>query len=235
MLEVLEPKIEDNEILTGDEAEELRCAMQAKISEAVALGVFTDAEAEAWEEGFEACDQLEYMQNLIEIVDDFIASGLEVVEQIGGALDTDLLTEQEKTAWQTQAELMSFQDKCELLQELSGILSSVASCKRELMHWLHQVPDRQAKELWRSFEDVDSSQKDEVVRRAVQAVADNKIQYQKVQSRVHMLVSGQQFKEARSLLNRTVADLLTATEYKDLISEIDAAEIAQVRQIAQAA
>ncbi|MBU1083209.1 hypothetical protein KKE14_02110 [Patescibacteria group bacterium] len=232
MLETLEPKIEDNEILTGDEAEELRCAMQAKISEAVALGVFTDAEAKIWEDGFEACDQLKYMQNLVEVVDDFIASGLEVVEQISSTLDTDLLTEREKIAWQTQAELLSFPDKCKLVQELSNILSSVSHCKQELMRLLrtNQMPDKQVNELVKSFEKADSVDKEAVVTRAMLFAADAKAQHQVVQARVRVLISTQQFKMARELLYQS-----TANSSNDLMSEIDAAEITQVRQAAKAA
>ncbi len=234
--ETLESITEETELLP-DEVAELSWAMQAKISEAVALGVFTDAEAVAWEEGFEACDQLEHMQNLVDIVDDFVASGLEVMEQISSTLDTDLLTEQEKIILQTQAELLSFPDKCRLVQELSSILSSVANCKQELMQLLrtNQMPDKQVNELVQSFKKADSVEKEAVVTQAMLAAADAKAQHQIVQSRVRTLISTQQFKEARDLLYQTMANPFTVVACRELMSEIDAAEIAQARQIAQAA
>lgn len=237
MLEVLEPKIEDSEILTGDEAEGLRCAMQAKISEAVELGVFTSKEADEWEEGFEACDRLEYMENLIDIVDDFVISGLEVMKKITASLDTDLLTEQEKMMWQSQAKELSFQDKCELIEDLAVILHDVAQLKHQLTQLLNTkvISSERAQALEQQFNEVSASAKEGVITRAILVAAEVDLKSQTMATHIRALIAGQQFEAARKTLWLATINNLTSAERTNLSLEIDAAEIAQTRRLAQAA
>lgn len=228
--ETLEPIIEEEELLP-EEVAELRSAMQAKISEAVALGVFTDKEAKEWEDGFEACDRLEYMENLVEIVDDFISSGLEVIEQITNALNTDLLTDREKAAWEIRMEMLSFQDKCDLLHELIGIIKQVANYKRQLVQLLktYRVPAERAEALIKTFENTEADKKEGVVTRAAFEVMADQGQSRSAQSQIHMLVSAQQFAAARKILSEN--QMFTSIEYAELVAEIDAAEIFHTQQI----
>ncbi|MFH0912560.1 MAG: hypothetical protein V1807_02810 [Patescibacteria group bacterium] len=233
-LESIDEEIEEIELLPAEVAV-LRAEMQSKIAEAVALGVFTDKEAKEWENGFEACDRLEYMENLVEIVDDFIASGLEVVEQIAVALDTDLLTDREKAAWEIQMEMLSFEDKRELLSELVSIIKQVANYKQQLLQLLktHSLPVNKAKELIKNFESTEADKKEGVVTRTAFEVIAARDQCQVVQSQVRGLVSTEQFSAARKILSEN--QIFTSGEYAELVGEIDAAEINQARQLAQAA
>jgi len=231
---IAEEEIEENELLPAEVAV-LRSEMWGKIAEAVALGVFTDKEALEWENGFEACDRLEYMENLIEIVDDFIASGLEVVEQITATLNTDLLTDREKAAWEIKMEMISFEDKRELLHELIGIIKQVTNYRRQLLQLLktNRVPENKAEELIKNFESTGADKKEGVVTRAALEMIAAQDQRQIVQSQVHNLVSMQQFVAARKILSEN--QIFTSGEYAELVAEIDAAEITQARQAAQSA
>lgn len=229
---VAEEGIEENELLPV-EAAELRNVMQEKIAEAVTLGVFTDKEAQEWENGFEACDRLEYMENLVEIVDDFITSGLEVVEQITDALDTDLLTDQERATWEIKMEMLSFKDKRELLHELVGIIKQVANYKQQLLQLLktNRVPGNKAEELIKSFESTEADKKEGVVTRAALEVMADRDQDHKIQSQVYNLIFLQQFSAARRILQEN--QTLSSEEYARLIAEIDAAELIEARRVTQ--
>lgn len=235
-IERSEPIIEEIELLS-DEVAELRWVMQAKISEAVTLGVFTDKEAGEWEEGFEACDRLEYMENLVDMVDDFVASGLKIVEEIVASLDTDLLTEQEKMMWQSQAEELSFQDKCELLEDLVVILRDVARLKRQLTQLLNTkvIYKEKAQELEQQFNEAGASAKEGVITRAILVAAEVDFKSQTMATHIRALIEGQQFEVARKTLWLSTINNLTSAERTNLSSEIDAAEIAQTRRLAQAA
>jgi len=230
--ETLESIAEEESEILPEEVAELQYLMQSKIAEAVALGVFTDKEARAWEEGFEACDRLEYMENLVEMVDDFISSGLEIVEQITATLETDLLNEREKTRWQIQMEMLSFQDKCELLQKLTEILRQVSHYKQQLIQLLKmkRVSPVREEEWLKTFAAAEAEHKEGVVTRAALEVADSP-QNLDVQSLVSALITAKQFSAARKILSEN--QLLVYGEYARLMNEVDAAEISQARQLAQ--
>ena len=220
--------------LLPGEVSELRSEMWAKISEALALGVFTDKEAADWEAGFEACDQLEYMENLIDIVDDFIASGLAVVEQITDTLNTDLLTDREKSAWETKMDILSFQDKSELLHELSSTIKQVANYKRQLTQLLktYRVPVEQAEVLMKNFESAEADKKEGIVTRVAVEVMAKSDQNQSIKSRINALVADKQFAIARKILSEN--KIITSGEYAQLISTIDTAEISHTQKLMHA-
>lgn len=235
-IETLESTTEETELLP-DEVAELRSIMQSKIAEAVELRVFTDKEAGEWEAGFEACDRLEYMENLVDIVDDFVISGLEVMEELTASLDTDLLTKQEKIAWQSQAEELSFRDKCELIEDLAIILRDVAQLKRQLAQLLNTkvMSKEKAKELEQQFQVADAPSKEGVVMRAALTATEINPRSQTIAMHIRKLIVGQQFEIARQTLWMNLTNGLTNSERSHLASEIDAAEINQARQMAQAA
>ena len=230
--ETFEQETVEEELLPTEVAE-LRNEMQSKIAEAVALGVFTDKEAADWEEGFEACDKLEYMENLIDIVDDFIASGLEIVEQISNVLDTDLLTDREKAAWETKMDMLSFQDKSELLHELSGIIKQVTNYKRQLTQLLksYRVPAEQAEVIIHNFEKAEADKKEGIVTRAAVEVMTVRTPGPSVKAQVNALVADKQFTVARKILSEN--QIITSGEYAQLVSAIDSAEISHTQKLIQ--
>ncbi len=230
--ETLESVAEENELFPED-VTALRSEMWSKISEAVDLGVFTDKEAAEWEEGFEVCDRLEYMQNLIDIIDKFITSGLEVLEQLEKVLDTELFTPGEKTDAEWRAEILNYQDKHEFVRELGSIVKEVAHYKRQLTKILQSahLPSAKSRELLQDFIEATADKKEGVVTRAVLETAANQEQSQTAKSQVDELISAQQFATAREILKAN--HIITPAEYAELVAKIDAAEITQVRCAAQ--
>lgn len=220
---------------SSDEASVLYSEMQSKISEALSLGVFTNKEAIDWENGFEACDKLEHMENLIEIVDDFIASGLDVVDKIVDALDTDLLTDTEKSAWETKMDMLSFQDKCDLLHEITSIVRQMSVYKKQLLQIVktNSLPNKKAEELLENFQDTEADKKEGVVTRAVLEVVSSKGDNKEAQPLIRGLISSQQFASARQILHEN--KFITPAEYAELVGVIDTAEIVHLQHIAQAA
>ncbi len=228
--EILEPIIEEDELLP-EEVAALRDEMWAKISEALDLGVFTDKEAADWEAGFMACDRLEYMQNLIDIIDDFIASGLEVLEQLEAVLDTELLTPGEKTDAEWRAEILSYQDKRELIGELRTIVKEVARYKQQLVKILRSahLPPAKSQEFLQNFAEATADKKEGVVTRVAMTAVELNARFPIIQSRIIELLNGSQFGEARAYLSNSH---LESVEYEQLTHKIDLAEAQYFRTLA---
>ncbi|MFA5966889.1 MAG: hypothetical protein WC805_00010 [Patescibacteria group bacterium] len=234
--ETFEPEIVEAELLPAEVAE-LRNEMQSKIAEAVALGVFTGKEAQDWEDGFEACDKLEYMENLLDIIERFVQSGLAVLEQISDTLNTPLLNDKEKCDWQNQAEGSSYEGKLDLVNKLSTILREVSQLKEKLSKLLANPLMRGsvAQEFDKKFVEADSSVKEGVLTRAALAATEIATESRQVTSHVHSLIDTRQFEAARQALWVTAMNILTDTERSRLVSEIDRAEIVHVRESFKAA
>lgn len=229
-----EKEIEPKDFST--EASSLRAEMRAKISEAVSLGVFTNKEASEWESGFDACTELEHMYNLIEIIDDFISSGLEIVEEISDTLNTDLLTSREKATWEMVADRLSYQEKHRLLAELSAILKDVAKNKQQLFKLMqsNKLSLTKAKELINTFADVDADDKIKVVDKAKLEIASEANRRRLIKSQVMVLVAQQQYAEARSHLSDR-SSFLESNDYSAMMGMIDRAEISHTSALLHAA
>ena len=226
---------EETEDISG-EARLLRRAMQRKISEALALGVFTNKEADDWEAGFDACTELEHMYNLIEIIDDFISSGLDIVEAISDTLNTDLLTTHEKATWEMMADNLSYQEKHRLLAELSAILKDVAKNKQQLFKLMqsNKLSLTKAKELISTFADVEADDKTKVVDRAKLEIANEAKRRHMIKSEVLKLVAQKQYAEARSYLSDR-ASYLESDDYSAIMGLVDQAEISHTQTLMRAA
>ncbi|HCR41879.1 TPA: hypothetical protein DIV45_00720 [Patescibacteria group bacterium] len=220
----------------ADEVSLLRRAMHSKITEAVALGVFTDKEAGDWEAGFDACTEVEHMYNLIEIIDDFIASGLDIIDAISDKLNTDLLTSREKATWEMMADRLSYQEKHRLLAELSAILSSVAKNKQQLFKLLqsNKLSLTKAKELINTFADVEADDKTKVVDQAKLTVVNEAGRQRLIRAEVMVYVARQQYAEARTYLSDN-SSFLEADNHVAIMGVIDNAEIIHTQQAMYAA
>jgi len=231
MPETSQPTIEENELLP-EEAISLRDEMWDKINYALSLGVFTESEAKAWAEGFAACDRLEHMENLIEIIDDFIDSGERVVAELMSTLDTDLLTDSEKTEAEWQAEMLCYQDKWDLIKDLKITIKEVAHYKQKLIKILQisKLPSAESEAWLQKFTETSAGRKEGVVTRAAMAATERNAQYPLVQSRIAELLNINQFGEARTLLYQSQINF---DERETLMRKIDLSEAHHFRTLAQ--
>ena len=227
-------KVDESAEDFSTEAAQLQEAMWEKINYALSLGVFTDSEAKAWQEGFAACDRLEYMENLIDIIDDFIDSGEKVVVELMATLDTDLLTDSEKTEAEWQAEMLCYQDKLDLIKDLKITIKEVAHYRQKLIKILRSahLPSAKSQEFMQNFAEATADKKEGVVTRAAQMAAELNAVYPTVQSRIVELMSNSQFGEARAFLQNSQ---LEPGKYAQLIQQIDHSEAQYFRTIAQSA
>lgn len=147
---------------------ELRYAMYDKIDYALSLGVFTEQEASDWREGFEACAEIEHMESLVEVIDDFIDSGWAIVSAIEDLLATGEINDGEKTSFLIQMEGMDYQDKIELCRNLEKILNEVSRKKAKLKLILVQsdIARPTAVVLEREFGQANVQEKEQVIKRA---------------------------------------------------------------------
>ncbi|MBU1092138.1 hypothetical protein KJ836_00420 [Patescibacteria group bacterium] len=223
------------EDISGEVAS-LRGEMHAKISEALSLGVFTDKEARDWEAGFDACTEVEHMYNLIEIIDDFISSGLDIVEAISNTLNTDLLTNREKATWEMMADRLSYQEKYRLLAELAAILKDVAKNKQQLFKLMqsNKLSLTKAKELINTFAGVEADDKIKVVDRAKLEIAGEAKRRQMIKSEVLGLVAQKQYAQARLHLSDR-ASFLESDDYSAIMGLVDQAEISHTQTIMRTA
>ncbi|MFH1088784.1 MAG: hypothetical protein V1719_03000 [Patescibacteria group bacterium] len=241
-MENIEQNIAPVEVTTTEtediagEVSSLRRAMHSKISEALALDVFTSKEARDWEDGFDACTEIEHMYNLIEIIDDFISSGLEITGAISDKLNTDLLTNREKATWEMMADRLSYQEKHRLLAELSAILKDVAKNKQQLFKLLqsNKLSLTKAKDLIVTFADVEADGKPKVVNQAKLEIADEAKRRHMIKSEVVALVAQKKYSEARTYLSDH-SSFLESDDYSAIMGLVDQAEISHTQAIARTA
>lgn len=121
------------EELSPGEVARLRSTLWSKISEAIALGVFQSKDASAWEAGFEACAELEHMEELVAVIDNFVAAGVAVLEQLEKNLDDESLSASDRNLWHTKVDSADYHErKNSLIPELKRLIAEVRSLKSEL-------------------------------------------------------------------------------------------------------
>lgn len=128
--------MEKENIIQLEDISSLRAEMYDKISHAESLGVFTSKEAQEWENGVDACEEAEHVESLIEIIDSFTDSGLEVMQRIEELATHDLVSSKEGSNLLNQAETSSYQDKIEIIRELNAIIGTTEKSKKSLLEIL---------------------------------------------------------------------------------------------------
>jgi len=216
---------------------ELRAEMVQKIDYAVSLGVFTNKEAQAWHDGFEACTEVEHMEELISVIDDFIDSGWAIVSEIEDLLVTDEISEGEKSSFLMQMDGMDYQDKIALSHELEVILSEVSRKRAKLKTILirNDVDKAAATAFEREFGQADIQEKESVIERAGSAVKEQKPAGEAATSvRLRKVISLQiqvgNAKEARRILNSLSFNQLSYIEYVQFDSQITQLEIRRSKE-----
>ena len=161
--------LEENMLLPEDVAV-LRAEMYSEISYAVSLGVFTDSEASEWKNGFEACTEISHMENLIDIIDSFVASGLAVVGKIEDLLDSELITEIEKNQWRNMTESASFDEKKDMIYELKSVIKKIEVLKQKLITTLDKkgIESNQKETLLKKFVASDDISREKIIKKAEQ-------------------------------------------------------------------
>jgi len=240
--ETLEQNIELAETFPEAVAE-LQSELEDKINDAIILGVFTDAEAEAWRDGFEACQKLEHMDNLVEMIGRFIASGESVLAELQTTLETklsagdkeiELFSDKEKRDAEWQAEMLSYPDKWQLIGDLKKIIAEVKRYHKQLVKILHtaKLSEAEAEVCLQKFAEADADKKEGVITRVAATVVELNVNYPIVQSRIMELLQNGQFGEARVFLH---GSQMKPDEYERLTSKIDLAESNHFRTLALSA
>jgi len=163
------------DVLLPEDMSVLRAEMYSQINDAVSLGVFTKSEANQWKDGFEACTESSHMENLIDVIDDFVASGLAVVGKIENLLDNALISESEKNQWRGTTEDASFDEKQDIVEQLKAVIKKIDSLKYDLITTLDkkQIESNKKAALLKKFISSDISSKENIVKKAEQLEADN--------------------------------------------------------------
>jgi len=209
----------------------------------VSLGVFTADEARQWEAGFEACTKIEHMEELVDIIDNFIDSGLEVMDKIDTVLTGDAFTSTERIQWRSEAEWLTFRGMQLLLDRLFEISSSAEQLRHQLVSFLaasRYITHERAEELWGKFHTAEVEQKPKVLDDAVQLELSSMTDYQRLsratQARIRQLISEGSFSNAETALGTALPKAINLSEYTALRRELDEARIQETRQtIRQAA
>ncbi|MDD5606121.1 MAG: hypothetical protein PHR51_02275 [Patescibacteria group bacterium] len=212
---------------------ELRTEMQAKIVYALSLGVFTGEEAELWQDSFEQCTEIEHMENLVEIIDRFIDSGWEVVSEIEELLATGEINDQDRRQFLAKMDMLSYQEKLDLLRELEWVLNEVSRKKARLTLILSQnkVARPKAVVLEQEFDKAALAEKDTVLERAaVVAKKGRPAPEGKTNDLVRLLDSYIQSGTvalARQMLEKNFPDNLTYLDYVRFDARINQLEVQQ--------
>lgn len=233
-------KIEHDDLVEALPAAEVagwRAEMYAKINEAISLGVFTDEEAAAWGAGFEACTEVDHMAGLVEIIDDFIDSGREVVGQIEALLAEDVFTDTERLRWRSEADWISFRGKQLLISKLSGLVVQVQRQRQQLVGWLsasrHIAPEV-AKRLVEKFTVTEADNKEKILHDAVQLELKQTAEYrrlnQSTQQQIRRMIFAGELDSAERMLGAALPKIISQNEYVQLRDELDTAQIQAARQ-----
>jgi len=153
------------EILLPEEIAILRAEMSSKINEALDLGVFTSKEADLWHQGFEACKRLSHMEGLIDIIDNFVASGLSVVSKIENLLNTQLLNSEDKNQWRDKTDIANYPEKKQIIDELKNIIKEIKLLQTKLLIVIttKNIPDQQQNQIIDKFHSANESDKKDIV------------------------------------------------------------------------
>lgn len=139
---------------------DLRAEMYDKISHAEALGVFTPEEADQWQSGFDACEEIEHMESLIDIIDSFIGSGADIMQRIEDLANHELINPKEGYHLVSEAETSSYQDKKRIIGELNTIIETTEKLKKNLIEILANKNIPQTEKNWLVTEFYNATAKD---------------------------------------------------------------------------
>jgi hypothetical protein len=165
-IEQEEAALESQEGVSSREALSVWSELQAKLVYAGEIGVMTTRETKQWEQGFWACDRLEHMQNLAEMVDDYIGEGEALLRTLDDLLDHELITYAEKSAWMDYVGSLSFVAKSEKVAYFQGIRSRLGQLKTQFEVSSAKLNPALRAALWNRFVEASIKQKDEVVKEA---------------------------------------------------------------------
>lgn len=145
--------------------------LSSKVDFIVSSGIMTPQEGQAWISGGWACEQRSHLENLIDIIDSFVASGEDKQAHLGELLQTNLLTSAEKQSWQHQFELLDYAGKKQALRDLSREIKDNLTKEKQLTSVIEdkQLPPHRSSQLWQQFYLATSLAKDRVISAAQSA------------------------------------------------------------------
>ncbi|OGB73798.1 hypothetical protein A3K24_03165 [candidate division Kazan bacterium RIFCSPHIGHO2_01_FULL_44_14] len=235
MNEIIELELE-TETLPIAEVAGLRVELYAKISEALAWGVFNNEKASEWEAGFEACTEIEHMENLVEIIDEFIDSGRELIYQLETTLANEAFIESERQQKRSEVEQLSFRAQEWMLRQLSDTVDRVEKQRQKLVVILsnsHHISSETAKRLLGKFVETESERKEIVLDEAVQLELKNTAEYRRLnretQDQVRQLILAGELDSAEQMLGGALPKVISVAEYVSLRGELDIAQIREAR------
>jgi len=137
------------EATQSEKAEDLRRELAARIDELVAEGIFVPSEGRAWITGGEACgDHPEWVQELLDYLKEFEATGERVMEEIEDLLKSSLWHTTERTIWHKYSLEASYQEK----RNLVGLLTIELKRRAEKAVKQQQAEAKSGSELIRWIE-----------------------------------------------------------------------------------
>lgn len=211
---------------------ELRYAMYDKIDYALSLGVFTEQEASDWREGFEACTETEYMESLVEVIDDFIDSGWAIVSEIEDLLATGEINDGEKNSFLIQMGGMDYQDKIELCRNLEKTLNEVSRDKIKLKLILTQnnIDKAAAVTLEKNFTEAAIGEKSKVIQQAEKVAKNQEVKgdtqtAKRLRKIIDLQIQSGNLKQARQTLEGGFPKQLSYEDYVRFDAQIIQMEI----------
>ena len=235
MNEIIELELE-TETLPIAEVAGLRAELYAKISEALAGGVFNSEKASDWEAGFEACTEIEHMENLVDIIDNFIDSGRELIGQLETVLANNAFTESERQQKRSEVERISFRAQEWMLRHLTDTVERVEKQRQKLVVILsasRYVTPETAKRLLGKFSETESEQKETVLDEAVKLELKHTAEYRRLnrttRDQVRQLILVGELDLAEQMLGGALPKVISVAEYVTLRGELDIAQMREAR------
>jgi len=160
--------MEQENIIQLEDLPSLRAELFDKISHAEELGVFTLKEVRNWEDGANACEEPEHLENLIEIIDSFIDSGLDVMQRIEDLANHEFVNSEEGYRLINEAETSDYHDKIKIIEELNTLIKTVEKQKKGLMEILadKNLPQTEKNQLITEFCNATIHNKEAVLNKA---------------------------------------------------------------------
>jgi hypothetical protein len=233
-LEVIEP-IEEEELVEDDY--ELRAETERMLDYAISHGLCNAEDAADWMIGFDACEKIEYKENLVMILaEKCLPSGEELDDKYDEHINSPYLSPARKRVVAEEWKQASVRDREGIVK---AVKKEIEEKKRRYAMFNRLLLKIQVeslrKQLEQKFADADLAEAkrliDELSKRTdkrdrAEAVTPD---VKAALDKIRQLIGGNNFRAARELLDSVGVVLNFSGEYRELVREIDQGEIELAR------
>ncbi|MFH0905192.1 MAG: hypothetical protein V1826_00510 [bacterium] len=226
--------VNDYDEASWEEIAALRDSFVDKVVYAIQEHIFTPEYGQMWIDGFDACVKQEHRENLMDLIDDFIASGQEALAIIQEALATDLLNEKEKWEHWTEAMLLSY--KAQLLkgEELLKLIDDLRKLRTQFVKVQsdRRISPKQKAALASEFASANSEHKERVIQKAARAASEEtrrEIERDFAKYKIDQAISRGDFSGARAIWIGAMNHFSDNAERLAVEQKISRAECASLR------